>query len=54
MLIPIVTSLLGAVAGAVTARRRKGVAADMALYAVVWAIIAGLLGFLALIVVSRV
>ena len=53
-MLPILTAAAGAVAGALTARRRKGNGFDMAQWAAVWAIIGGLAGLLALIVLSRV
>ncbi|SDY28253.1 apolipoprotein acyltransferase [Citreimonas salinaria] len=43
----------GAIAGALVARRRKGNAADIAQYAVVYAIAFGLLGFIVTIVIER-
>ena len=52
-MLPILTALAGAVMGALAARRRRGVALDMAQWAAVWAIIGGLLGLLALIVLAR-
>ncbi|WP_281823452.1 hypothetical protein [Jannaschia rubra] len=52
-MLPLVTAILGAVFGALTARRRKGNGFDMAQWAAVWAIIGGLLGLLALIVLAR-
>ncbi|MGB3409208.1 MAG: hypothetical protein WBA67_17130 [Jannaschia sp.] len=53
-MLPIITAVLGAIAGALTARRRGGKTFDVLQYAAVWAIIAGLLGLIALIVLARV
>ncbi|WP_169746091.1 hypothetical protein [Jannaschia aquimarina] len=47
------TAVIGALLGAFTARRRKGVAADVAQWAIVWGIIGGLLGMVILIFISR-
>ncbi len=52
-MLPLITALLGAVAGAVTARRKKGSGFDMAQWAAVWAIIGGLLGLFASILLTR-
>ena len=53
MLLPLITAALGALLGALVARRRKGTGFDIAQWAAVWALIGGLLGFLALIVILR-
>lgn len=45
--------IVGAIAGGLTARRRKGDMADIAQYAVVYAIAFGLLGFVASIVIEK-
>ncbi len=47
------TAIAGAILGALTAKRRNGNGFDMAQWAAVWAIIGGLSGLLALIVLSR-
>jgi uncharacterized membrane protein YfcA len=52
-MLPILTALAGAVSGALAARRRKGSNLDIAQWAAVWAIIGGLIGFVALIVLTR-
>lgn len=52
-MLPILTALAGAAAGALAARRKRGNALDMAQWSAVWAIIGGLLGFFALIVLAR-
>jgi hypothetical protein len=52
-MLPLITAALGAVAGALTARSRDGNGFDMAQWAAVWALIGGLLGLLALIVLAR-
>ncbi|WP_298430764.1 hypothetical protein [uncultured Jannaschia sp.] len=52
-MLPILTALIGAVLGALAARRRRGTGFDMAQWAAVWAIIGGLLGLIALIVLAR-
>ncbi|WP_299645784.1 hypothetical protein [uncultured Jannaschia sp.] len=52
-MLPLITAILGAVLGAFTARRRRGNGFDIAQWATVWAIIGGLLGFLALLVLVR-
>ncbi|WP_299820130.1 hypothetical protein [uncultured Jannaschia sp.] len=52
-MLPLLTALLGAVLGAFTARRRRGNGFDIAQYAAVWAVIGGLLGYLALLVLVR-
>ena len=53
-MLPILTALAGAVAGALFARRKGGKGFDMAQYAAVWAVIGGLVGLIALIVLVRV
>ena len=53
MLLPLSFAAIGALAGALTARRRKGNGFDMAQWAAVWALLAGLAGFALLIVVLR-
>ncbi|MGR3494296.1 apolipoprotein acyltransferase [Citreimonas sp.] len=45
--------VVGAIAGGLTARRRKGNGADIAQYAVVYAIAFGLLGFIVTIIIER-
>ncbi len=52
-MLPILTAIAGAILGALTARRRGGKGFDIAQYAAVWAIIGGLLGLVALIVLAR-
>ena len=52
-MLPLVTAALGAVLGALAARRRRGTGFDVAQWAAVWAIIGGLLGLLATIVLAR-
>lgn len=52
-MIIIVAALAGAILGAFNAKRRGGRAADMAQYAASYAIIFGLLGFAATIVINR-
>lgn len=52
-MLPLATAALGAVLGALTARRRKGTGFDMAQYAAVWAIIGGLLGFIVALLIAR-
>ena len=53
MLPAIAASVIGAVTGALFARRRKGTAADMAQYAAVFALIFGLAGLFLAIAVAR-
>ena len=53
-MLPLLTALAGAILGALAARRRRGNGFDIAQWATVWAIIGGLLGFLALIVLVRI
>ena len=53
MILPIAFALIGAIAGGLTARRKKGSGFDIAQWAAVWALIGLILGFVALIVVSR-
>lgn len=52
-MLPILTAIAGAVLGALHVRRKQGNGFDMAQYAAVWAIIGGLLGVLAIIVLTR-
>ncbi len=52
-MLPILTAIAGAILGTLTAKRRGGNGFDMAQWGAVWAIIGGLAGFLALIVLSR-
>jgi hypothetical protein len=52
-MLPILTATAGALLGALFARRKGGKGFDMAQYAAVWAIIGGLLGLLALILLTR-
>jgi uncharacterized protein YcfJ len=53
MIIPLSLSVLGALAGGFTAHRRKGNGFDIAQWAVVWAILGGLVGMVLLVLVSR-
>jgi hypothetical protein len=53
MIIPLASLIAGAGLGALVARRRDGNGFDMAQWAAVWGIIGGLLGMVALIVLSR-
>ena len=52
-MLPILTAILGAAAGGLAARRRRGNGFDVAQWAGVGAIIGGLAGLLALIVLMR-
>jgi hypothetical protein len=52
-MLPLITAILGAVLGALHVRRRNGTGFDVAQYAAVWAIIGGLLGLIAAIVLAR-
>jgi hypothetical protein len=52
-MLPFITAAIAAVAGAITARRRNGNGFDMAQWAAVWALIGGLGGLLALILLAR-
>ena len=52
-MLPLATTLLGAVLGALAARRREGSGFDIAQWAAVWALIGGLLGFVAALVITR-
>ena len=52
-MLPILTAIAGAILGALTAKRRGGNGFDLAQWAAVWAIIGGLAGLLALIVLAR-
>ena len=52
-MLPLATAILGAVSGALTARRRKGNGFDVAQYAAVWAVIGGLAGFVAALLITR-
>lgn len=52
-MIPIVAALAGAILGALNARRRKGKTADILQYAAVYAIIFGIAGLFASILVVR-
>ena len=52
-MLPILTALAGAALGALVAARRKGTGFDIAWYAAVWAVMGGILGMLAIIVVTR-
>lgn len=47
------TTLLGALLGGLTARRKGGNRFDIAQYAAVWAVIGFLLGMLATIIIGR-
>lgn len=53
MMLPLIGLALGALLGALAARRRGGVTADLVQWALVWAMIGGVLGMVALIVWSR-
>ena len=52
-MLPLLTAIAGAVLGVLHVRRKKGNGFDMAQYAAVWAVIGGLLGLLASIVLTR-
>ncbi|WP_308916983.1 apolipoprotein acyltransferase [Jannaschia sp. LMIT008] len=52
-MLPILTAIVGAVLGGLVARRRKGNGFDIAQWAAVWGIIGGLLGVVAIIVLTR-
>lgn len=52
-MLPILTALAGAVLGGLAARRKRGNGFDIAQWTAVWAIIGGLGGLLALIVLAR-
>ena len=52
-MIALLTALAGAVLGALQAKRRKGTTADILQYAAVYAIIGGLAGMFAAIVLVR-
>jgi len=52
-MLPIFTSIAGAALGAFTAYRRKGNGFDIAQWAAVWAVMGGLVGVLAIIVLTR-
>ncbi|CUH19323.1 hypothetical protein JSE7799_00472 [Jannaschia seosinensis] len=52
-MLPIVLATLGAILGAFTARRRKGNGFDIAQWAVVWAIIGGLIGLFLSVLIAR-
>ena len=53
-MLPILSAIAGALLGALHARRKGGKGFDMAQYAAVWAIIGGLIGLLAIILLTRV
>ena len=53
MLLPVAFAAIGALAGATTARLRKGGALDMLQWAAVWAIIGVILGVLVTVIVLR-
>ena len=53
-MLPILTAAAGAVAGAFFARQRGGKGFDIAQYAAVWAVMGGIVGFLAVLVLTRV
>ena len=53
MLLPIAGLLLGAILGALAARRRGGVGADLLQWGAVGAILGGLAGLFLLILISR-
>ncbi len=52
-MIVVAMALLGAILGGLTARKRKGSGADIAQYAVVYAIAFGLLGMIATLLLHR-
>ncbi|MDB2407523.1 apolipoprotein acyltransferase [Jannaschia sp.] len=52
-MLPLFTAIAGAIAGALFAVRKRGNGFDIAQYAAVWAVIGGLLGLLAIIVLTR-
>ena len=52
-MIVIVAAVLGAATGALTARSRKGNAADMAQYAAGYGILCAVIGLIVMIVLSR-
>ena len=52
-MLPLVTAIVGGALGAWQARRRKGTGFDVAQWTVVWAIIGGLLGFVAALILVR-
>ncbi|MEM9798450.1 MAG: apolipoprotein acyltransferase [Pseudomonadota bacterium] len=52
-MLPLITAAIGAILGAFAAIRRKGGGFDIAQWAAVWAIMGGLLGVVAIIVLSR-
>ena len=53
MIVPLIGLGLGALLGALAARRRGGVGADMAQWALVWAMIGGVAGMVVLVAWSR-
>ncbi|PWJ13296.1 hypothetical protein [Jannaschia seohaensis] len=53
-MLPLITAAAGAIAGALYVRRKNGNGFDMAQYAAVWAVIGGLLGLLAIVLLTRV
>ena len=52
-MLPLLTAAIGAVAGAIAAKRREGTGFDVAQWAAVWAVIGGLLGFVAALLIAR-
>lgn len=52
-MIAILTALAGAILGGLQARRRKGTIADILQFAAVYAIVGGLLGLFAAIILVR-
>lgn len=52
-MLPILAAIVGALLGALAARRRRGNPFDIAQWAAVWGIVGGLVGFVVLIVLTR-
>ncbi|WP_220747968.1 MULTISPECIES: hypothetical protein [Jannaschia] len=52
-MLPLITAALGAIAGVFHVRRKNGNGFDMAQYAAVWAVMGGLLGLIASILIVR-
>jgi hypothetical protein len=52
-MIVIVSALIGAITGALTARRRKGNGLDMAQYAAGYAMAFGIVGMIATVIIDR-
>lgn len=53
-MLPLLTAIAGAVAGAIVAARRKGSGFDIAQYAAVWAVIGFVIGIFGIIVLTRI